>query len=102
MADVIWPSYKASKHLCVCDGAAREEEKRGQIRGKLEKKIEAEMDVALKRLSRGKTTPCSIGPVISDIHKMTLVFVLCVRTKTRLRFIHVNTLSYIEQLKGRK
>lgn len=81
MADVIWPSYKAGKHLCVCR-SSEEKEKRGQIRGKLEKKIEAEMEAVLKRLSRGITPQRSTGLVISDIHKMTLVFVLCVRTKT--------------------
>lgn len=84
MADVIWPSYKAGKHLCVQEQREREKEKRGEIRGKLEKKIEAEMEAALKRVSRGKTPKCSTAPVISDIHKMILIFVLCVRTKTTL------------------
>lgn len=67
-------------------GAEREteKEKRGEIRGKLEKKIEAEKEAALKRASGGKTPRCSTAPVISDIHKMILVFVLCARTKTTL------------------
>lgn len=83
MADVICPSYKAGKHLCVWEQKEKRK-KRGQIRGKLEKKIEAEMEAALKRASRGKTPQCSTAPVISDIHKMILIFVLCVRTKTML------------------
>ena len=42
------------------------------------------MGASLERASRGKTAQCSTAPVISDIHKMILIFVLCVRTKTRL------------------
>lgn len=56
----------------------------GEIRGKLEQKIEAEMEAALKRASGGRTPRCSTAPVISDIHKMILILVLCVRTKTTL------------------
>lgn len=55
-ADVIWPSHKTGKHLCVEENREKRGKKRGRINGKLEKKkIWAELKGGgMKKASRGK------------------------------------------------